>query len=78
MNIPLMRTPARAGANVVPSRRLPFSVGIVLTSILAAASLPSPASAAPTAQAPRAQANGATADCASLATCYTPQQIEVA
>jgi subtilase family serine protease len=80
MNIPLMRTPARAGANTVPSRPFLSAVGIVLTSILAAASLPSPASAAPVpgAQAPRAQAGGATADCASLATCYTPQQIEVA
>jgi subtilase family serine protease len=74
MHIPFS-PPASTRANVLTSRRVPFAAGIVLTGILAAASLPSSAAGA---VAPRAQANGGTADCASVTTCYTPQQLEVA
>jgi subtilase family serine protease len=51
-----------------------LAAGLVLAGILAAASMPS-STASP---APPVQANGGTADCGSLTTCYTPQQIEQA
>ena len=74
MHIPF-GPPASTRANVLTSRRVPFAAGIALTGILAAASLPSSTAGA---VAPRAQANGGTADCASVTTCYTPQQLQVA
>jgi subtilase family serine protease len=74
MHIPFT-PPATTDANVLTSRRAPFAAGIVLTGILAAATLPSSSAGA---EAPRLQANGGTADCASVTTCYTPQQLQVA
>ena len=67
--------PAIARANVVLSRRVPFAAGVVLGGALVTATMASPVLGAPT---PTTQVNGATADCGSLATCYTPQQIESA
>ena len=81
----MIRPPATTRAHLRPNHRVPFAAGIVLTGILAAASLPSPAAAAqapraraPRGQAPRAQASGPTADCGSVTTCYTPHELQVA
>ena len=76
MHIPF-RPPAATRANILSSRRVPFAAGIVLTGILGAAGLGSTTAAAAGA-AHRPQANGGTADCASVTTCYTPQQLQVA
>jgi subtilase family serine protease len=74
MHIPCT-PPATTRANVLTSRRVPLAAGIVLTGILAAATLPSSTAGA---EAPTPHANDGTADCASVTTCYTPQQLEVA
>ncbi len=74
MHIPFS-PPATTRANLLTRRRAPFAAGIVLTGIVAAATLPGSTAAA---EAPRPQADGGTADCASVTTCYTPQQLEVA
>jgi subtilase family serine protease len=76
----MVRQPSSTHKNVLTTRRVPFAAGIVLTGVLAAGSMPSSAAAAqpPGAQAPRPQGNGATADCASLATCFTPSDIRAA
>ena len=74
MHIPFS-PPATIRANLLTRPRVPYAIGIVLTGILAAATLPSSTAGA---EAPRPQANGGTADCASVTTCYTPQQLQVA
>jgi len=74
MHIPFS-PPATTRANSLTSRRVPFAVGIVLTGIVAAATLPSSTAGA---EVPRPHANGGTADCASVTTCYTPQQLQAA
>ena len=69
------RPPATARTTLALNRRVPFAAGIVLAGALATAGTASPVLGAPT---PTTQVNGATADCGSLATCYTAQQIESA
>jgi subtilase family serine protease len=71
----MIRPPSSTRGNVVPSRRAPFAAGVVLSGILAAVNLPSPAAGAPL---PMTQGNVSTADCGSVTTCYTPQQFRVA